>query len=256
MSEIIDHKCGICVTHSLHNAYSFLKDLQHRGREAAGIAAISDNRIDVIKWIGTIDAFNINTLHNSFSLEERIVDNAITAMETNLPKIPDQMPNATDLDNLYGLSIDDANAAINSLNQKISQRNSWLNIVDTSYRNGYPALLKALDLAAQYKVPKTGAVYDEYNELYDRYVSRAQSLVRNLKARISNDRATLTSLKTKINPAGTVKALQLLDLSVAPVLVAKIDANSISKVTNLSFVNNAFTLSKYALANSGQPAVA
>ena len=40
--EVIQSKCGLCVAHTLHDVYSFIKDLQHRGREACGIAAIGD----------------------------------------------------------------------------------------------------------------------------------------------------------------------------------------------------------------------
>ena len=40
MGDDITHNCGFCVAHSLHDAYSFIESLKHRGREAAGIAAI------------------------------------------------------------------------------------------------------------------------------------------------------------------------------------------------------------------------
>ncbi|MFH1979159.1 MAG: hypothetical protein ABII97_02150 [Patescibacteria group bacterium] len=58
--------CGIAVTHTLKDAYSFAKDQQHRGREAVGIAAIGDNRIDVLKWVGTTEAFEVDDLHLIF----------------------------------------------------------------------------------------------------------------------------------------------------------------------------------------------
>lgn len=61
----ISHNCGFCVTHGLSDAYSFIKDLQHRGREAAGIAAIGD-RIDIMKWKGTVDAFDVEDLYKIF----------------------------------------------------------------------------------------------------------------------------------------------------------------------------------------------
>ncbi|MBN2142568.1 hypothetical protein JW711_04525 [Candidatus Woesearchaeota archaeon] len=63
---MLRHNCGIVVGHTLHNTYAFLKSLQHRGREAAGIAAISKDRIDVVKWVGPVDAINIKTLHKIF----------------------------------------------------------------------------------------------------------------------------------------------------------------------------------------------
>lgn len=67
MPEHIEHNCGLAVTHSLDDAYGFIKALQHRGREAAGIAAISDQSIDAIKWVGTVDRFDINSLHQILS---------------------------------------------------------------------------------------------------------------------------------------------------------------------------------------------
>lgn len=66
MSEQIRHNCGLCVAYDLHDAYSFIRDLQHRGREATGIAAISDRRIDVIKWAGGVERFHIDDLHKIF----------------------------------------------------------------------------------------------------------------------------------------------------------------------------------------------
>ncbi len=64
--EEVKENCGLCVAHTLHDAYSMAKSLQHRGREAAGIAAISDNRIDVLKWKGNVDTFDITDLHKIF----------------------------------------------------------------------------------------------------------------------------------------------------------------------------------------------
>ena len=66
MSEIIRHNCGLCVAHTLHDAYSLIKSLQHRGREAAGIAAVGKDRIDVIKWKGPVNRFDITDLHKIF----------------------------------------------------------------------------------------------------------------------------------------------------------------------------------------------
>ncbi|MEK6940604.1 MAG: hypothetical protein AABW49_01755 [Nanoarchaeota archaeon] len=61
----ISHNCGFAVTHSLQDAYKAGLALQHRGREAAGIVAIGE-KIDALKWIGTIDAFSIKQLHQIF----------------------------------------------------------------------------------------------------------------------------------------------------------------------------------------------
>jgi amidophosphoribosyltransferase len=63
MPEAIRHNCGFCVAHTLHDAYRFVRALQHRGREAAGIAAVGDGRIDVIRWKGGVDRFDITDLH-------------------------------------------------------------------------------------------------------------------------------------------------------------------------------------------------
>ena len=66
MAELIRHNCGFCVAHTLHDAYRFIASLQHRGREAAGIAAVGDGRIDVIKWAGGVDRFDVTDLHKIF----------------------------------------------------------------------------------------------------------------------------------------------------------------------------------------------
>ena len=66
MAEGIRHNCGFCVAHTLHDAYSFIRSLQHRGREAAGIAAVGNERIDVIKWAGPVDRVDVTDLHKIF----------------------------------------------------------------------------------------------------------------------------------------------------------------------------------------------
>ena len=63
MEEHISHHCGLCVTHTLHDAYSFIKTLQHRGRDAVGIAGIGRDRIDALKWIGTVETVDLLDLH-------------------------------------------------------------------------------------------------------------------------------------------------------------------------------------------------
>ena len=62
----VRHNCGFCVAHTLHDAHRFIRSLQHRGREAAGMAAVGDGRIDVIKWEGGVDLFDITDLHKIF----------------------------------------------------------------------------------------------------------------------------------------------------------------------------------------------
>ncbi len=63
---MLRHNCGWSVAHSLHDAYSFVRSLQHRGREATGIAAISRERIDVVKWKGEVRRFDVDDLHEIF----------------------------------------------------------------------------------------------------------------------------------------------------------------------------------------------
>ncbi|MBI2045606.1 hypothetical protein HYT23_06110 [Candidatus Pacearchaeota archaeon] len=65
MEKVRDH-CGFGVTHTLHDAYSFGKSLQHRGRDAAGIVAKGESRIDVLKWIGGVERFDVTDLHKLF----------------------------------------------------------------------------------------------------------------------------------------------------------------------------------------------
>jgi amidophosphoribosyltransferase len=66
MEDIVQSKCGLCIAHTLHDAYSFIKSLQHRGREACGIFAFGKNRIDVIKWQGSVSKVDLIDLHKIF----------------------------------------------------------------------------------------------------------------------------------------------------------------------------------------------
>ncbi len=66
MGETLEHKCGLVVAYTLHDAYAMIKDLQHRGKEAVGIAAVGQSRIDVLKWIGKVDRFDLEDLHEIF----------------------------------------------------------------------------------------------------------------------------------------------------------------------------------------------
>jgi amidophosphoribosyltransferase len=68
MEEIFESKCGICVAHTLHDVYSFISDLQHRGRNGCGIAAIG-SRIDVMKWAGAVKNTDLEDLHKIFPAE-------------------------------------------------------------------------------------------------------------------------------------------------------------------------------------------
>ena len=67
--ELREH-CGFCVTHTLHDAYNFIKDLRHRGKEGVGIGAVSNERIDAIKWIGPMERFDVNALHIIFPVRK------------------------------------------------------------------------------------------------------------------------------------------------------------------------------------------
>ncbi len=65
----VKHNCGIAVAHTLHDVYSFIKSLQHRGREACGIAAIG-NTIDVIKWSGGVSKVDLTDLYKIFNASD------------------------------------------------------------------------------------------------------------------------------------------------------------------------------------------
>ena len=65
MAEV-KHNCGLVVTHTLPDVYYFLKSNQNRGRDAAGIAFISNGRIDVIKWKGLVTDIPLSTLTQLF----------------------------------------------------------------------------------------------------------------------------------------------------------------------------------------------
>ncbi len=65
----VRHNCGVAVTHTLHDAYSFIKSLQHRGREACGIAAIGSS-IDVVKWSGSVTKVDLIDLYKLFPAQD------------------------------------------------------------------------------------------------------------------------------------------------------------------------------------------
>lgn len=70
MSEEISHNCGLCTAHSLRDIYLFINSLQHRGREATGIAAIGSERIDVVKWKGPVNTFDLTDLYKIFPSQD------------------------------------------------------------------------------------------------------------------------------------------------------------------------------------------
>ncbi|HKZ49671.1 MAG TPA: hypothetical protein VJ110_01580, partial [Candidatus Nanoarchaeia archaeon] len=56
--------CGIIAAHSLHDVYNGLKELQHRGQEACGIAVKKhDGTIDIVKWLGLVTEFSLDDLY-------------------------------------------------------------------------------------------------------------------------------------------------------------------------------------------------
>src|SRR3989344_9645239 len=62
----IEHNCGVAIGRTLHDVYNLINSLQHRGRDAAGIAAVGDDRIDVLKWAGEVESFDKDDLHCIF----------------------------------------------------------------------------------------------------------------------------------------------------------------------------------------------
>jgi len=68
--QIVEDACGICVSHSLHDTHSMMKALQHRGREGAGIFFFGKNRLDVIKWRGSVDMFDLSDFYKMLPMEE------------------------------------------------------------------------------------------------------------------------------------------------------------------------------------------
>lgn len=67
--DIIQDKCGVCVTHSLHDAINVSDALDHRGKEAFGVAGVSDDRIDVVRYIGRVKGgvFDLQGLYRVFN---------------------------------------------------------------------------------------------------------------------------------------------------------------------------------------------
>ena len=70
LEEIIKDHCGICVSHSLHDTHSMMKALQHRGREGAGIFFLGERRLDAIKWVGSVDMFDLADFYKMLPMKE------------------------------------------------------------------------------------------------------------------------------------------------------------------------------------------
>lgn len=66
MGEAVEHNCGLVLAHSLHDAYAMIKSLQHRGRDACGFAAIGPGKIDVLRYTGKVDSFDLGDLYRIF----------------------------------------------------------------------------------------------------------------------------------------------------------------------------------------------
>ncbi len=69
MSDLVQCKCGICVTHTLHDCYNFLYSLSHRGQEVTGIyGQATDGKIFCLKWLGPPKrVFDLTDMHKIFS---------------------------------------------------------------------------------------------------------------------------------------------------------------------------------------------
>ncbi|MFT4308362.1 MAG: hypothetical protein ACMXYM_03250 [Candidatus Woesearchaeota archaeon] len=66
----VGHNCSICVTRTFEDTVGFLEKLAHRGPEATGIGALrTDGLIDIVKWIGSTDAFKDLSLRRFFTGE-------------------------------------------------------------------------------------------------------------------------------------------------------------------------------------------
>ncbi len=61
--EGVEHNCGVCLTHSLHDCYNILRSSQHRGPETFGIAAVGYDTIDVVKVMRRVDSFSLPNLY-------------------------------------------------------------------------------------------------------------------------------------------------------------------------------------------------
>ncbi|MFP4189439.1 MAG: hypothetical protein ACLFSL_00205 [Candidatus Woesearchaeota archaeon] len=67
MGEILENRCGVCMSHNLHDAYSYMGAQEHRGRDGAGIGAKGKGRIDVIRWAGKVSSVSLEKIVNMFS---------------------------------------------------------------------------------------------------------------------------------------------------------------------------------------------
>ncbi|HLC52071.1 MAG TPA: hypothetical protein VJI98_02400 [Candidatus Nanoarchaeia archaeon] len=70
MGESIEHHCGLALAHTMHDLYSMMEALEHRGQEAAGIAAVGTRSIDVLKWVGGIRGFGRENLERIFPFDD------------------------------------------------------------------------------------------------------------------------------------------------------------------------------------------
>ncbi len=69
MSDLLQCRCGVCVTHTLHDCYGFLDALAHRGQEVTGIyGQATDGKIFCLKWLGPPKrVFDLTDMHKIFS---------------------------------------------------------------------------------------------------------------------------------------------------------------------------------------------
>ena len=59
--------CGLAIGPSLHDVYRYMKSLKHRGREASGIVGVGYDSIDVLKWAGPVEMFDLEDLQKILS---------------------------------------------------------------------------------------------------------------------------------------------------------------------------------------------
>ena len=58
----IRENCGISLANSPHDAYKMMKAMQHRGRDAAGMAVMNQGGINVLKWGGLVTDLDLDTV--------------------------------------------------------------------------------------------------------------------------------------------------------------------------------------------------
>jgi len=68
-TEKVKDNCAIVLSRNLHDGYSMIQSLQHRGREACGLFAFGKS-ITAVKWAGTVRMFDLVDLYRIFDRKE------------------------------------------------------------------------------------------------------------------------------------------------------------------------------------------